>query len=187
MVCASLPQPGTALLNRALLNRSFYHATFCMTQSQPCIDSLLSLMHNIVCTSDDMQISFPNSILRMPLQCHYYCLPTSLLSPDSTVIRMRVPAAKEMEITGWFIVFQKRSQLPVLFTTGIWDSLGARSEGQQAKHPSWHTKLVVVWISSKHLTTHYPELQLQSPFDKWNEKVHKSKCFVTLIRRTLTP
>ena len=61
------------------------------------------------------------------------------------------------------------------FTTGIWDSLGARSEGQQAKHPSWHTKLVVVWIRSKHLTIHYPELHLQSIFDKHkrNEKVHK--------------
>lgn len=40
------------------------------------------------------------------------------------------------------------------FTTGIWDSLGARGEGQQAKHLSWHTKLAVVWIRSKHLTTH---------------------------------
>lgn len=49
----------------------------------------------------------------------------------------------------------------MLFTTGIWDSLGARSEGQPAKRPSWHTKLVVVWIRSKHLTTHYPEVQLQ--------------------------
>lgn len=45
------------------------------------------------------------------------------------------------------------------FTTGIWDSLGACSEGQQAKHLSWHTKLAVVWIRSKHLTTHYPDLQ----------------------------
>ena len=48
------------------------------------------------------------------------------------------------------------------FMTGIWDSLGARSEGQQTKHPSWHTKLVLVWIRSKHLKTHYSKLQLKS-------------------------
>lgn len=30
------------------------------------------------------------------------------------------------------------------FTTGIWDSPGACSEGQQAKHLRWHTKLAAV-------------------------------------------
>lgn len=45
------------------------------------------------------------------------------------------------------------------FTTGIWDSLCARSRGQQAKRPSWHTKLGGVWIRSKRRATHYPELQ----------------------------
>lgn len=58
------------------------------------------------------------------------------------------------------------------FTTGIWDSLSARSEGRQAKRPSWHTKLAVLWIRSKHLATNYPELLLQSLFDK-----HKWKKF----------
>lgn len=50
------------------------------------------------------------------------------------------------------------------FPTGIWDSLGACSEWQQAKHLSWHTKLAVVGIRTKHLTNHYPELQ--STFDE---------------------
>lgn len=44
------------------------------------------------------------------------------------------------------------------FTTGIWDSLGARREGQRAKYPNWHTKLVVVWIRHKHLRTHYSDV-----------------------------
>lgn len=39
------------------------------------------------------------------------------------------------------------------FTTGIWDSLGACSVGQQAKPPSWHTQLVVVRKRTKHLTS----------------------------------
>lgn len=50
------------------------------------------------------------------------------------------------------------------FTTGIWDSLGARSEGQQAKHPIWHTELAVVWIRSKHLKLQLIILNLQKSF-----------------------
>lgn len=45
------------------------------------------------------------------------------------------------------------------FTARIWDSLSARCEGQQVEHLSWHTKLSMVRIRSKYLTTHYPELQ----------------------------
>lgn len=45
------------------------------------------------------------------------------------------------------------------FTAGIWDSFSARSEGQQAKHLSWHTELAVVWIRSTHLTAHSPDVQ----------------------------
>lgn len=37
----------------------------------------------------------------------------------------------------------------MLFTTGIWDSPGACSEGQQAKHArAWHTELAAVWRSN---------------------------------------
>ncbi len=169
-VCASSPKPRTALLKRVLLNRSFHHPTFCMTWAHSCINFLSSLAHNIVCISEANWVCRYNVITT--------AFPLHLPSPDWTVIRWNEsPCCWRDRDNRMIHSLSKEVTASCAFTTGIWDSLGARSEGQQAKRPSWHTKLVVVWIRSKHLATHYPELQLQSLFDKhkWNNAYFR-KC-----------
>lgn len=146
-----------SLLKRALLSRSFYPATFCMTWAQSCIDFVLSLIHN-VCTSEALQINFPTQFWKCHCNVITTAFPLHLPSPDSTVIRWNESPCRRRDGDNRMIhSLSKEVTASCAFTTGIWDSLGARSEGQQAKLPSWHTKLVVVWIRSKRLTTHYPE------------------------------
>lgn len=151
--CASLPAPGTALPKRELLNRSFYRPTFCMTSAPSCINFLLGLVCNTVCISD--------------WGCHCNVITTAvplhLPSPDSTVIRWNESPCRWRDGDNRMIhSLWKEVTASCAFTNGIWDSLGARRQGQQAKRPSWHTKLAVVWIRSKHLATHYPKLQILS-------------------------
>lgn len=151
-----------------------------MNYAPSCVDFLLSLALSMVGTSEAMQISFPNtSHKNAAATAISAAFPLHLASPDSTAIRWDESPSHGRDGDNRMIHgLSKEGTASCAFTTGFWDSLGARSEGQQDEPPSWHAEWASVWIRSKQLTTHYSELRLQSVFEhkmEW-ESPHNPTC-----------
>lgn len=115
----------------------------------------MSLLYNTVCISEWER---HRNVITTAFPLH-------LVSPDSTVIRWNEsPCCWGDGDNRMIHSLSKEVTTSCAFTTGIWDSLSARSEGQQAKRPIWHTELAVVWIRSKHLKSQLIILNLQKSF-----------------------